>query len=124
MNFTERFQRNLRRVRKDKGLSQEDVAQAVGVTRTTYALWESGKFTPGPDKFDLLAKELGVDVGEFFTPEGHGEFERKLADVHEAFVTIVDYTRSKLLEDLQVAKKPEQAESFKDALIRKVAPPR
>ena len=34
---------NLRRVRTERGLSQEEVAQAIGVSRPTYIKIEAGK---------------------------------------------------------------------------------
>ena len=38
--------RYLRFLRKDKGVKQEDVAGAIGVTRATYSHYENGRITP------------------------------------------------------------------------------
>ena len=38
---------NLQRLRKEKGLSQEDVAQALFVTRQTISKWETGQGRAG-----------------------------------------------------------------------------
>ena len=50
--------------RKTVGLSQEKLAEAVGVDRITVVRWESGEFTPQPGQRPLLAKALAVSVEE------------------------------------------------------------
>lgn len=46
---------NLQRLRKEQGLSQEDVAQALFVTRQTISKWETDKAEPGVDNLKALA---------------------------------------------------------------------
>jgi transcriptional regulator with XRE-family HTH domain len=48
--------------RKTVGLSQEKLAEAVGVDRTTVMRWETGEFAPQPGQRPLLAKALQVSV--------------------------------------------------------------
>ncbi len=36
------FAQNLMRMRKEKGLSQEEVGEKIGVTRQTVSKWETG----------------------------------------------------------------------------------
>lgn len=52
--------------RKVKGLTQEEVATSVGVTRTTYARYEMGERTPRPKIADALAHTLNVHREHFF----------------------------------------------------------
>lgn len=42
------------------GLTQEDVAKAVGVTKKTVGSWESGKTLPKLEKIEPLCNLLGV----------------------------------------------------------------
>ena len=44
---------NIRRLRKEKGMSQEQLAQALHVTRQTVSAWERGIAQPG---LDVLVK--------------------------------------------------------------------
>lgn len=44
------------------GLSQEDLAIAVGVTQPTVSRWESVNHIPKTDKLMLLSEVLGVTV--------------------------------------------------------------
>lgn len=48
----------LRRLRVERNLSQQKVADAVGVKRPTVAQWESGRFPPSADKVHLLDATL------------------------------------------------------------------
>lgn len=45
-------------------ISQQCVAQKIGVGRTTYAMWELKKATPPINKIGKLAKALNVSEAE------------------------------------------------------------
>lgn len=49
-------------LRNIKGLSQEQVAEAVGISRQSYSKWEQGDTFPDIDKCDKLAKFYGVTI--------------------------------------------------------------
>ena len=48
--------------RKRSGLSQEELADRVGVSRQAVSKWELGTALPEPDKLKLLAKTFGVST--------------------------------------------------------------
>lgn len=50
--------------RKALGYSQEQLAQLVGVDRTTVGRWESGRITPQPAQRRRLATALDIDLRE------------------------------------------------------------
>lgn len=54
-------------LRKKKNLSQEDVADILGVSRQTISKWETGLSTPEFDKIEPLAKLFEVSVDELVT---------------------------------------------------------
>lgn len=56
--------KQLEAVRKTAGLSQEDVAERVGVDRTTIGKWERNESTPRPNQRPAYAEALGVTLGE------------------------------------------------------------
>lgn len=59
------FGRNLKRLRNAAGLRQEDLADKIGLNRTSVANMEAGRqATPWP-KLILLADALGVSLDEF-----------------------------------------------------------
>ena len=52
---------NIKRLRKEKGLSQEQFAQALHVTRQTVSAWERGLSRPGLDTLEQMARVLEVE---------------------------------------------------------------
>lgn len=52
----------LAQARKDKGMTQEELARKVFVTRQAVSRWENGETTPGVDMTKLLAAALDVPV--------------------------------------------------------------
>ena len=65
----------LKEARKRKGLSQEQLADLVGVTRSTVAKWEIGERSPKGDHLIKLSEILGVSPTYFFEPEEKKELE-------------------------------------------------
>lgn len=50
----------LREARKSARLTQRQVAEAIGVTESTYCGYETGKRQPDPIKISAIASVLGV----------------------------------------------------------------
>ena len=55
---------NLKTIRKQKGLSQEELAIRLNVVRQTISKWEKGISVPDSDMLIRLAEILEVDVGD------------------------------------------------------------
>lgn len=60
----DRFGRNLRRVRRREGLSQEELAVRASLHRTEIGLLENGKRVPRIDTLVRLADSMVVPPGE------------------------------------------------------------
>ena len=60
----EYFYENLKLAREQKGLSQKDVAEKVGVAKSTYSLYESGNREPNVQTIKKLANVLDVSADE------------------------------------------------------------
>lgn len=54
---------NLKKLRKDKGLTQQELAQEMETTKLTISNWENEKHTIKVDKAQQLADYFGVSVG-------------------------------------------------------------
>lgn len=61
---TETFDLRLRRLRKEKGLSAQRLANLVGVSGTSVWSWESGSARPRGSRLGALAEALGVSENE------------------------------------------------------------
>lgn len=57
---------NLRLFRKENGYTQEEVAKALGMVRSTYTYYETGKTYPDIYAIYRLAKLYRIDYGLFF----------------------------------------------------------
>ncbi|WP_291258196.1 helix-turn-helix transcriptional regulator [Flavonifractor sp.] len=62
--------------RKKAGLSQEELAGRVGVSRQAVSKWELGDAAPEVDKLRALAREFGVTVDELISEEAPREPEQ------------------------------------------------
>ena len=58
------FGNKLYELRKKKGLSQEELASRLEVTRQTVSKWELGDSTPDLDKLVLLAELFEISLDE------------------------------------------------------------
>ena len=56
--------------RTAKGLSQAQVADALGVSQASYGVWERDPVALRPDQVEKLSKLLGVSVAYLFGEEG------------------------------------------------------
>lgn len=65
------FKDNLAQMRKGLQLTQEDVAEKLGVTRQSVAKWESGESVPDLDRCKQLAEFFGVSLDDLanYEPE-------------------------------------------------------
>lgn len=52
----------IRDARKDKKMSQEDLAEAMNVSRQTISNWENGVALPPVGKLDMLSRQLDIPL--------------------------------------------------------------
>ena len=58
--MSDKFYVNLREARKLSGMTQKEVAEKVGIARSTYALYETGERSPDVEVVKKLAEVLNV----------------------------------------------------------------
>jgi len=58
---TQRFAKNMKRLRKAKGLSQGDIHRATGIDRAYISNLEAGKQNPTLETIAKIAEALGVN---------------------------------------------------------------
>lgn len=61
------FNEKLQELRKQMGLTQEELAQALFVSRTAISKWESGRGYPNIDSLKTTAKFFGVTIDELLS---------------------------------------------------------
>ncbi|HFI0041618.1 TPA: helix-turn-helix domain-containing protein [Streptococcus suis] len=69
----------LKELRKEKKLTQEELAGEIGVSKITILRWENGERQIKPDKAQALADHFGVSVGYLL---GHSNIkDQKLVEL-------------------------------------------
>ena len=67
----------LRAIRKEHGLTQQNIADVLGVDRTTYTVYEGGSITPPPATLVKLSQIYNVTVGYLIgVEENHPELRK------------------------------------------------
>lgn len=61
----------LPRLRRERGLTQEDLAKKLSITRQAVSRWETGETAPGIDMTKLIAVTLDVPVTELLEMPEH-----------------------------------------------------
>ena len=63
------FSEKLQELRKSRGLTQEELAEALFVSRTAVSKWESGRGYPNIDSLKEISKFFSVTIDELLTGE-------------------------------------------------------
>lgn len=61
------FNEKLQELRKQKGMTQEELAESLYVSRTAISKWESGRGYPSIDSLKTIARFFGVTVDELLS---------------------------------------------------------
>lgn len=76
--MTIEFANRLAELRKEKGLSQEDLAEKLGVSRQAVSKWERGEATPDSDNLIALSSIYGVSLDELVHQKNPQPKEEKI----------------------------------------------
>ena len=60
---------SIKTVRESKNLTQQYIADELGISRASVAMWETGEAMPRAGKLPELAKILGCTIDELFAEE-------------------------------------------------------
>ena len=64
------FAENLKRIRKEKHLSQEELAEWLDISRQAVSKWEQGMGYPEAETLLLLSRKLNLSLDELMSSEG------------------------------------------------------
>ena len=80
----------LQELRKEKGITQEQLAEQMGVTRRTVSRWETGSNMPDLDILIALSDFYTVDLREILSGERKSECMNE--ELKETVLQIADYS--------------------------------
>ena len=58
------FMKNLRSIRMNKGLTQQELADKCGLTKRIISYYETNATNPPIDKIEIIAKVLGISISD------------------------------------------------------------
>ena len=81
--------------RKNKNMTQQDLAEKLGVSDRTIGNWENGRNMPDLSLFKPLCSELDISLNDLMSGEvvNNKEYQEKL---EENIINTIDYTNKKL----------------------------
>ena len=87
--------------RKEKKLTQEGLAEKLGVTPKTISRWENGNYMPDISLLKPLSEELGITLNDLISGE-KVEKEHYQEKLEENIISTIDYTSKKVHEKNKV----------------------
>ena len=99
------FAENLKKIRKDKGYTQEELAKKLNVVRQTVSKWEKGLSLPDVDMLSKIANVLETDVNILLdgqiTSTDQSEIVKQLAKINEQ-LTIKNRRYKKIMKTIAI----------------------
>ncbi len=92
----------LQELRKQKGLTQEELAKALYVSRTAISKWESGRGTPSIESIKAIAKYFSLSIDELLSSDeililAEEEGKNKEVRIRDLVFGLLDFFASLLL---------------------------
>ena len=96
------FNEKLQELRKQKNMTQEDLAASLYVSRTAVSKWESGRGYPNIDSLKTISKFFGITVDELLSGEellsvAHEDGKQKENRIHDLVFGLLDISAALLL---------------------------
>lgn len=81
--------------RKKKNLTQEQLAEKLGVTSKTISRWENGNYMPDISLLKPLSEELGITLNDLISGEKVDE-EHYQEKLEQSLVSTIDYSKKQI----------------------------
>lgn len=97
----EKIGKYIAKLRKEKKMTQEELAEKLGVSSKSISRWETGKNMPDLSLLTPLCKELGTTINELLSGEklNEEEYQEKL---EENIIKTIDFTDKKLKKSRRI----------------------
>lgn len=76
------FSKNLIKIRKEKGLTQIDLANLTGFSRRMIAYYETNAINPPIDKIEIIAKALSVNITSLIETKEATEIQNEFSEIN------------------------------------------
>ena len=104
------FSENIKKLREGAGLTQDEFAEKIFVTRTAVSKWENGKSYPSIDSLKEISNLFGVSIDSLMSDDEFQHFKGFAAEklAADGKLTIKDYLLI-VLSDIKLILKSDWA---------------
>lgn len=102
--YKQKIAENIAALLKEKGYSQQDLADALGVNKSTVSAWVSGKKTPRMDKVEDMAAIFHctiTDVLGYTQQEETDDFRDRMKEEYGALFDLVEKADEKQRKQIE-----------------------
>ncbi|MBQ2956152.1 MAG: helix-turn-helix transcriptional regulator [Clostridia bacterium] len=85
------FKDRLREARLNRKMTQAELAERIGVVKSTIAGYEAGRSEPDMEKFALIMSVLNVDANSLLRDEMYGDHIGRVVPTDEAYLIALKY---------------------------------
>ncbi len=93
----EQIGRFIAQVRKEKNITQEELAVILGVNVKSISRWENGRTMPDLSLLPILAKELNIEISELLN--GRKMTKEELLELKGTIDKLIEYNCDKQIEN-------------------------
>ena len=90
------FNEKLQELRKNKGLTQEELSECLFVSRTAVSKWESGRGYPSIDSLKEISRYFSISIDELLSTEKLIDLVEKENKIHRQFISNLAFAISDL----------------------------
>ena len=96
----EKIGKFIAKLRKEKNMTQEQLAEKVGVTDKSVSRWENGKTMPDLSLLPILSKELNVEVSELLN--GRKMTKEELIELKDTIEKLIEYSQNEIIDKSKI----------------------
>ena len=117
MGQMKKFAKIISEQRKEKNMTQEELACRLGITPQAISKWENGIGLPDVTLFPLIAEELDISIEALFGVEKKQKTQGAIPATYQGLSLVADTKRYCCFSDKDVSEKTEDKIFFRDGSI-------
>ena len=105
--------RNITNLLIEKEKTQQELADAIGVSKSTVSTWTNGKRIPRMDKVDLMCKYFGVNRSDILSSHGFRVSDMRFPESKVAEEAL----KKKIIEIMEEQQRQQQQEYYDNEIV-------
>ncbi len=93
MNIKKLLGQRLKEIRKNKKITQERLAELIGIDTSSISHIENGKYYPTAENLDKILEILDIKPNELFSFESYASHENLLNEMYESMKQNAELTK-------------------------------